>query len=80
MAEYRLQMSLGFGSREKAGLVLKAIAPELGAAHERRSTTSVKIKNDALLIDIKAQDRTALRAATNGILNSVVLSKNVMEV
>ena len=79
LPKYVLELALGMGKGE-GQIAAKAIGPELNAAHARRSTTSVKVKKDALLIDIKADDATALRAAANGMLNSIILSKNIMEV
>ena len=79
MTNYQLKIALGFGEGE-AGIIAKAVELELNQAHARRSATSVKIKNNTLLIDINADDVTALRAATNSVLNSIILSKSVMEV
>ena len=80
MSPYQLNISPCFDNTKKAETVLITIKPELNSKHARRSNTSVKVKNNTLLIDIKADDATALRAAANGILNSIILSKNMMEV
>ncbi|MBN2067724.1 MAG: hypothetical protein JW744_04615 [Candidatus Diapherotrites archaeon] len=80
MSRYELLASIGFREKAKAGFVLRAIGPELNAPYARRSSTSVKIKNTGIVINIKSEDPAALRAAANSIINSIILSESVTEV
>lgn len=76
--EYDLRISIAVPKKE-AAVFLKAIGPELNAVHAKRSATHVKIKNNAVQIGIKAKDATALRASANSIINSINLSKSILE-
>lgn len=53
--------------------------PDLNAGHAKRSTSAIGIKNRILSIDIKAEDPAALRASLNSCMNSIMLSKSIME-
>ncbi|MCX6798483.1 MAG: KEOPS complex subunit Pcc1 [Candidatus Diapherotrites archaeon] len=65
---------------KEAEIALQAITPELGARQSARSSTAVNIKKGSLLVGISAGDKTALRAAANAALNSIILSKAILEV
>ncbi len=75
---FDLSISIAVPKKE-AGIFLKAIGPELNAVHAKRSATHVKIKNNAVQIGINASDATALRASVNSIVNSIILSKSILE-
>lgn len=53
--------------------------PDLNAWHAKRSGTSIGIKSRVLSIIIDAEDPAALRASLNGCMNSIILSKSIME-
>lgn len=77
----KLELGLKLGLSEKeAGIIKEVMGPELNAKHARRSNTAINIKNTTLLINIKAQDASAFRAAANSILNSIILTKSILEV
>lgn len=78
-AELRLCLKLYFPSEKHASVAVKAIQPDLNAGHARRSTTSIGIKNRIISLDIRAQDAVAMRASLNSCMNSIILSKSVME-
>ena len=78
MVQYQLQ--IGIGNLKNPRIILEAIKPELNAPYARRSSTSVKIKNSGIIINIEAEDPAALRAATNSIVSSIKLSKSITEV
>lgn len=75
--ELSLTLSLPKG---QAGIIRRALAPELNAVHARRSTTSIGIKSTTLSVNIRALDASALRASLNSCLGSVIVSRNVLEV
>ena len=77
--EFHLSARLGI-PKEQGQIIKKALLPELNAAHVRRSKTSITIKNTTMSININAQDASALRAAANSCLNSIILSKSILEV
>ncbi len=78
--EYKFSLKLSFPTEKKAQIALKAVQPEMKSKHARRSTTSLNIKKTTISINIKAQDKTALRASLNGCINSFILAKRAMEV
>ena len=73
---YCLKLDLFF-DRETAGIVKKAVEPELGLAYETRSRTMVSAKGSMLSIAIKARDKTALRASLNSHCRSAFLSEKL---
>ena len=77
---YELSIEIAFPKAEAAAIAYKAVMPELGSRDSKRSSTGVSIKKSTMSINIKANDKTALRAACNACLNSVILAKNISEV
>ena len=76
--KHEMLISLGVGKYAEA--IFKAIKPELKQEHQKRSQTAIKVKKGMLLIDIKALDRTALRASLNGYLRLVLTANQLAEV
>ena len=78
--KFELYLNLHFLSEKDAGIICKAVLPDISARHLKRSSISLSIKNRIISINIKAQDAVAMRASLNGCLNSIILAKNVTEV
>ncbi len=74
-----LGLKLFFPSEKQAFIAAESILPDLNAGHARRSITSIGIKNRILSIGIEAEDPAALRASLNSCMNSIILSKSIME-
>ncbi len=70
--DYFFDASIKFESKEKAELALQAIASDVMNS-KARSITSITIKNNFFLINIKAKDKTALRASFNSVLKPLIL-------
>lgn len=69
-----LELELFFPSKEKAGKVLRAINPELKIERMDRSNTKAILKKNRFSINIKAKDKTALKASINSLMKSINLS------
>ena len=67
-----LDASIEFESKERAENALKAIAQDVMGS-KARSITSITLKNNVFLINIKAKDKTALRASFNSVLKPLIL-------
>jgi len=55
-------------SREMAEMVYKALNPETDSAPSDRAKAELTIRDNTLVVDISAEDLTALRAAMNSYL------------
>ncbi len=73
---FLLDASIDFLSKQKAELALKSIAQDVMAS-KARSITIIKIKNNFFLINIKAKDKTALRASFNSVIKPLILFNNL---
>ena len=67
-----LDIKLGFDSKEKSSVFFKSIQPELKEEFAR-SETKVFSKGDNLDIQIRASDKTALRASLNSLMKPLIL-------
>ena len=67
-----LDASIEFDSKLSAELALKAIAQDV-LNSKVRSITSITIKKNVFLINIKAKDKTALRASFNSVLKPLIV-------
>jgi len=76
----RLELDLTLDFPKGAGIIKRAVQPELNAVHARRSTASIGIKSTTISINIKALDASALRASLNNLMGSIILSKDILEV
>ncbi|HIH16085.1 MAG TPA: hypothetical protein HA252_01635 [Candidatus Diapherotrites archaeon] len=75
--EFRLELALEFPSRELAETAFKALKPEIGASHEKRSRTDVKVNKNILSLRVTAGDATALKASANSYLKSIELVSRI---
>ncbi|MHA2025570.1 MAG: KEOPS complex subunit Pcc1 [Candidatus Thorarchaeota archaeon] len=55
-------------SKKTAELLLAALSPETKSGPSDRATTNVSIRDNVLVIEIEANDITALRAAMNSYI------------
>jgi tRNA threonylcarbamoyladenosine modification (KEOPS) complex Pcc1 subunit len=69
---YFLNARIDFPSKKEAETALKAIRYDVMNSTQR-SITKLKVKNTAFLINIKAKDKTALRASFNSVLKPLIL-------
>ena len=72
-SDFRLRLSLELPSPEAAETALKALKPEMGGVHEKRSKTDLRVNKNILLLSITAGDATALKASANSYLKSIEL-------
>jgi tRNA threonylcarbamoyladenosine modification (KEOPS) complex Pcc1 subunit len=77
---FELRLQIAFANSAQALAIAESIKPEIGSRHNLRSETIVKIKNSCISINIKALDKTALRASLNSCLKSIILAKEILEV
>ncbi len=69
---YFLDANVFFNSKKDAELALKAIAQDVMNS-KARSITSITIKKNVFAINIKAKDKTALRASFNSVMKPLIL-------
>jgi len=69
---YFLDASIDFPSKEKAELALKAIAQDV-LNSKSKGITSINLKNNVFLINIKAKNKTALRASFNSVIKPLII-------
>ena len=67
-----LDIKIDFDSKEKANAFFGSIKPEL-AENFARSETKVSSKGDSLEVEIRASDKTAMRASLNSIIKPLKL-------
>jgi len=67
-----LDITVDFGSMEKAKTFFKSIEPELSSEFVR-STAKVALRKSVLKISVSASDKTALRASLNSFLKPLIL-------
>ena len=67
-----LEVKLGFDSKEQASRFFKSIMPELSEEF-LRSKIIIAQKEEVLGVKLSASDKTALRAALNGVLKPLIL-------
>ena len=79
MALFECGLKFEFSGNKEAKTVLASISPDL-LKKNPRSATIVNIKNACISINIKANDRTALKASLNSCFKSIILSESLLEV
>lgn len=62
------KIEIPLDSKKTAELLLAALSPETQSGPSDRATTSVSIRDSILVIEVEANDITALRAAMNSYL------------
>jgi tRNA threonylcarbamoyladenosine modification (KEOPS) complex Pcc1 subunit len=62
------KLEIPLESEELATIIYSALLPETESTPSERATTSVSLKGSSLVIEITANDLTALRAALNSYM------------
>ena len=74
-ANLRLQL----GSDEEARLLCSALLPETESVPSDRAETTVSAEGSVLLVQIRADDLTALRAAMNSFLSWISACQHTLD-
>lgn len=77
-----ISLRLEFPDSKSARIAMLSVFPKEKEKreHERRSSTEARVKNNSLLICIKAKDRTALKASLNSQLKLLGAAIEILEV
>lgn len=75
-----MQFQMEFDDLKQAGIVMKALEPEINSSPSERATVKLNLNGKILHVDITASDTTALRAAVNSYLRWITLSLDVIDV
>jgi|Deesub1362B_J571_1020462.scaffolds.fasta_scaffold16696_3 tRNA threonylcarbamoyladenosine modification (KEOPS) complex Pcc1 subunit len=68
-----------FPVEENARIIFEALKPESCSQPTARSKVELSLKNDIIVLQIKAKDTTALRAAINAYLRWIYATQKVLE-
>jgi len=74
---HKTRLSFSYETPERARLVERAIAPEIGDIDDDRSETSVERDGEALWVLVEAADLTAMRAAINTWLSLIEVAEDL---
>lgn len=72
-------VKLEFGSAREAEAVRRALAPEEVLPASTRSMASVKRRENALILQVDADDTAALRAALNSFIRWAIVARDMLE-
>ena len=75
----RTFVEMDMGSSEMAQTILYALEPETESVPSERATTTIRVDGPKLIIEILAEDLTALRAAMNSFLAWISGAKRALE-
>jgi tRNA threonylcarbamoyladenosine modification (KEOPS) complex Pcc1 subunit len=70
---------LNFSSEKQLKVVLGALKPETETSTTNRSKVDMKTENQTLILDFRARDTSALRAAMNSYLRLIVVAMNLQK-
>jgi tRNA threonylcarbamoyladenosine modification (KEOPS) complex Pcc1 subunit len=68
---------LNFSSKKQLQVVLQALKPETETSSTPRSKVYIKIEDHTLILDFRAKDTSALRAAMNSYLRLITVAMNL---
>ena len=68
---------LNFSSEKQLKAVLGALKPETETSTTSRSKVDMKTENQTLVLEFRAKDTSALRAAMNSYLRLIVVAMNL---
>ena len=71
---------LNFLSNKELQVVLQALRPETETSSSPRSKVSLKIEGQSLILEFRARDTSALRAAMNSYLRLIALTMNLKKI
>ncbi len=72
-------VKLEFQSAREAEAVRQALAPEEVLPASTRSKASVKRRENALFLQVDAEDTAALRAALNSFIRWTIVARDMLE-
>lgn len=70
---------LNFSSEKQLQVVLQALKPETETASTPRSKVHLKTENQSLILEFRATDTSALRAAINSYLRLIGVAMNLQK-
>jgi len=70
---------LNFSSKKSLNVVLGALKPETETSSTSRSKVDMKTEGQMLILDFRATDTSALRAAMNSYLRLIGVAMNVQK-
>lgn len=70
---------MDFGSVREAEAVRQALAPEETLPASTRSRANVKRRENALFLQVDAEDTAALRAALNSFIRWAIVARDMLE-
>ena len=68
-----------FSSEKQLQAVLQALKPETETSSTSRSEVELKIENQSLILEFRAADTSALRAAMNSYLRLIGVAMNLQK-
>jgi KEOPS complex subunit Pcc1 len=70
---------LNLASEKQLNVVLGALKPETETSSTSRSKVDIKTEGQTLILDLKATDTSALRAAMNSYLRLIGVAMNIQK-
>ena len=70
---------LNFSSEKQLQVVLQALKPETDTSSTPRSKVHLKTENQSLILEFRATDTSALRAAINSYLRLIGVAMNLQK-
>ena len=70
---------LNFSSEKQLNVVLQALKPETETSSTHRSKVHVTTEDQSLVLDFRATDTSALRAAMNSYLRLISVAMNLQK-
>ena len=70
---------LKFSSEKQLNVVLGALKPETETSSTSRSTVDMRTEDQTLILDFRATDTSALRAAMNSYLRLIGVAMNLQK-
>lgn len=70
---------LNFSSEKQLQAVLQALKPETETSSTSRSAVQLKTENNSLILEFRATDTSALRAAMNSYLRLIGVAMNLQK-
>lgn len=70
---------LNFSSEKQLQVVLQALKPETATSSTPRSKVHLKTENQSLILEFRATDTSALRAAINSYLRLIGVAMNLQK-
>ena len=70
---------LNFSSEKQLQVVMQALKPETETSTTSRSEVHLKIEDQTLILEFRAKDTSALRAAMNSYLRLIVVAMSLQK-